>query len=118
MQIGETLLVHSAQEWRAWLVEHHHDKKEIWLIYYKKASGKRGISYEESVDEALCFGWIDGTNKIIDSETYAGRFSPRRPKSHWTETNLAKVARLANEGRMTEAGLAALPEGVRMDSLS
>ena len=109
MEIGETLLVTSRQQWREWLAQHHADRKEIWLIYYKKSSGKTGISYEESVEEALCFGWIDGTNKGIDEETYAGRFTPRRPRSHWSASNRARVARLLQEGRMTEAGLAVLP---------
>lgn len=113
MVIGETLLAQSAQEWRAWLAQHHSDKQEIWLIYYKKTSGKTGISYEESVEEALCFGWIDGAIKGIDGETYAGRFSPRRAKSPWSESNRVRVKRLLREGRMTEAGLAALPADMR-----
>jgi uncharacterized protein YdeI (YjbR/CyaY-like superfamily) len=66
MQITETLPVTSAQQWREWLVQYHADRKEIWLIYYKKGSGKTGIAYEESVEEALCFGWIDGATKGID----------------------------------------------------
>jgi len=109
MEIGETLLVTSAQEWRAWLTQHHADRKEIWLIYYKKTSGKTGISYEESVEEALCYGWIDGAIKGIDAETYAGRFTPRRPKSPWSASNRARVAQLLRDMRMTEAGLAVLP---------
>jgi len=109
MEIGETLLIHSRQEWRDWLAQHHRDYKEIWLIYYKKTSGKTGIAYEESVEEALCFGWIDGTTKGIDQETYAGRFTPRRPKSPWSESNRGRVTRLLREGRMTGAGLAVLP---------
>src|SRR5207302_10709496 len=113
MEIGETLLVTSRQEWRAWLAQHHADRKEIWLIYYKKTSGKTGISYEESVEEALCFGWIDGTNKGIDQETYAGRFTPRRPKSPWSDSNRERVGRLLLEGRMAEAGLAVLPADLR-----
>jgi len=113
MEIGETLLVTSRQEWREWLAQHHADRKEIWLIYYKKSSGKTGISSEESVEEALCFGWIDGTNKGIDEETYAGRFTPRRPRSPWAASNRARVARLLQEGRMTEAGLAVLPGDLR-----
>jgi uncharacterized protein YdeI (YjbR/CyaY-like superfamily) len=109
MEISETLLVTSRQQWREWLTQHHADCKEIWLIYYKKSSGKTGISYEESVEEALCFGWIDGANKGIDEETYAGRFTPRRPRSPWSASNRARVARLLQEGQMTEAGLAVLP---------
>ncbi len=113
MEISETLLVTSRQQWREWLTQHHADCKEIWLIYYKKSSGKTGISYEESVEEALCFGWIDGANKGIDEETYAGRFTPRRPRSHWSASNRARVGRLLQEGRMTEAGLAVLPADLR-----
>jgi uncharacterized protein YdeI (YjbR/CyaY-like superfamily) len=113
MEIGETLLVTSSQEWHAWLAQHHASYKEIWLIYYKKTSGKMGISYEESVEEALCFGWIDGAIKGIDAETYAGRFTPRRPKSPWSTSNRARVAHLLHTGRMTEAGLAALPADLR-----
>lgn len=113
MDIGETLLVTSRQGWRDWLSQHHADRKEIWLIYYKKSSGKSGISYEESVEEALCFGWIDGAIKGIDEETYAGRFTPRRAKSPWSASNRARVARLLQEGRMTEAGLDVLPEDLR-----
>src|SRR5712692_6477148 len=112
MEIGETLLVTTRQEWREWLAQHYRDRKEIWLIYYKKGSGKTGISYEESVEEALCFGWIDGINKGINEETYAGRFTPRRPKSPWSASNRARAARLLREGRMTEAGLAVLPAEV------
>jgi uncharacterized protein YdeI (YjbR/CyaY-like superfamily) len=113
MEIGETLLVTSRSEWRAWLAQHHRDRKEIWLIYYKKTSGKTGITYDESVEEALCFGWIDGANKDIDQETYAGRFTPRRAKSPWSDSNRERVARLLREGHMTEAGLTALPPDLR-----
>ena len=113
MEIGETLLVYTADEWREWLALHHQAKKEIWLVYYKKTSGKSGISYEESVEQALCFGWIDGAIKGIDAETYAGRFTPRRAKSPWSESNRARVARLLRDGRMTEAGLAVMPEDLR-----
>ena len=113
MDIGETLLVSSSQEWRMWLAQHHEEKKEIWLIYYKKTSGKTGITYEESVEEALCFGWIDGAIKGIDGDTYAGRFTPRRAKSPWSESNRVRVARLLRDGKMTEAGLAVLPADLR-----
>ncbi len=110
MQITETLLVTSAQQWHEWLAQHHADRKEIWLIYYKKSSGKTGIIYEESVEEAWCCGWIDGATKGIDEESYAGRFTPRRARSQWSESNRARVVRLLREGRMTEVGLAMLPE--------
>jgi uncharacterized protein YdeI (YjbR/CyaY-like superfamily) len=109
MEVGETLLIATREEWHEWLAQHHHVYKEIWLVYYKKNSGKTGISYEESVEEALCFGWIDGAIKGIDLETYAGRFTPRRVKSTWSDSNRRRVARLLRDGRMTEAGLAILP---------
>jgi len=100
MEVGETLLVTTREEWREWLAQHHKEYKEIWLVYYKKTSGKKGISYEESVEEAI---------KGIDLETYAGRFTPRRAKSPWSDSNRERVARLLRDGRMTEAGLAVVP---------
>ncbi len=109
MEIGETLRVRSRTQWRAWLARHHRDRNEIWLVYNKKSSGKAGISYDESVEEALCFGWIDGQTKTIDAVTYAGRFTPRRPGSNWSASNLERVRRLLKEGRMTEAGRRTLP---------
>src|SRR5438067_11786053 len=112
MEVGETLLVTTRDEWREWLAQYHRVYKEIWLVYYKKTSGKTGISYEESVEEALCFGWIDGMTKGIDEESYAGRFTPRRARSRWSESNRVRVVRLLREGRMTEAGLAVLPEAL------
>ena len=87
-------------------------KKEIWLVQYKKATKKPSISYVEAVEEAICFGWIDGFEKGMDSERYATRFTPRRPRSNWTETNKERARRLIAEGRMTEAGLACLPADV------
>lgn len=118
MEIGETLLIHTASEWREWLALHHATKKEIWLVYYKKTSGKTGVSYEESVEQALCFGWIDGAIKGIDNDTYAGRFTPRRVKSPWSESNRERVARLLRDGRMTEAGIAVLPDDLRITGTS
>ena len=109
MDIGETLTVSSPVGWRDWLARHSASRKDIWLVYFKKTSGKSGISYEESVEEALCFGWIDGQMKSIDAERYAIRFSPRRSRSKWSETNRALALRLIQEGRMTEVGRSALP---------
>jgi len=109
MEIGETVSVRSRAEWRRWLARHHSDSTEIWVIYNKKTSGRGGISYEESVEEALCYGWIDGQTKTIDDATYAGRFTPRRPGSSWSASNVARIRRLRSEGRMHEAGLAILP---------
>ena len=109
MKIGETLYVTQREDFRRWLEENHRSKKEIWLVQYKKATHKPSLNYVEAVEEALCFGWIDGLEKSLDSERYALRFSPRRPRSNWTETNKERARRLIAEGKMTEAGRATLP---------
>ena len=113
MEIGETIYVTAGDEFRMWLEENHQTKKEIWLVQYKKATKKPSINYVEAVEEALCFGWIDGTQKSMDAESYALRFSPRRPKSNWTETNKERARKLIAEGKMTEAGRASLPPDVK-----
>jgi uncharacterized protein YdeI (YjbR/CyaY-like superfamily) len=112
MKIGETLYVTNREDFRKWLAENHSSKKEIWLIQYKKAAKKPSINYVEAVEEALCFGWIDNTEKSMDTERYATRFSPRRPKSNWTDTNKERARKLIAEGKMTEAGFATLPTDV------
>lgn len=109
MQIGKTLYVKTRSEWHNWLEKHHDKEPEVWLIYYRKASGKERISYSEAVEEALCFGWIDSIEKGIDEECFAQRFSPRRPKSNWSPLNLERMKRLIKEGRMTPAGLKYYP---------
>lgn len=110
MEIGETLRVGSRAEWRKWLAMHHKDRSEIWLLYNRKmAAGRGGITYEESVEEALCYGWIDGQVKGFDEALIAGRFTPRRARSNWSPSNIARVKRLLHEGRMTDAGLAVVP---------
>ena len=113
MEIGETLLVHARQEWREWFAAHIHTHKEIWLVFYKKSVHRSGISFDDAIEEALCFGWIDSQLKGINEQTYAIRFTPRRPKSQWTAGNRARAARLMSEGKMTEAGLAVLPAEMR-----
>ncbi len=113
MEIGETLYVTSPAEFRKWLTANHKAKKEIWLVQYKKAAKKPSIKYLEAVEEAICFGWIDGFEKGIDAERYATRFTPRRPKSNWTETNKERARRLIAEGRMRPAGFASLPEDLQ-----
>jgi uncharacterized protein YdeI (YjbR/CyaY-like superfamily) len=109
MEIGETIYVTTREELRKWFEKNHKIKKEIWLIQYKKATKKASINYVEAVEEAICFGWIDGFEKGMDAERYATRFSPRRPKSNWTETNRERARTMIAEGKMTEAGLATLP---------
>ena len=108
MKVTRTLYVHRVADWRAWLRKHHKTSREIWLIYYRKSSGKPRISYNDSVDEALCFGWIDSIQKKIDEERLAQRFSPRRPGSNVSEMNKARARRLVREKRMTPAGLKAI----------
>jgi uncharacterized protein YdeI (YjbR/CyaY-like superfamily) len=114
MDLGKTLKVRNSLEWRRWLARHHADTKEIWLVYYKKASGKSGVTYEESVLEGLAYGWIDGLTKSIDKDSYACRFTPRRRDSNWSASNIARVKKLLAEGRMAEPGLATLPEHLRL----
>lgn len=112
MEIGETLRVSTREEWRAWLAEHHQDKPDIWLILYKSGSGKRSLPFNSAQEEALCWGWTDSTLKPIDAECYALRFSPRRKSSQWGRTNKARALRMLREGRMSPAGMAALPPDV------
>lgn len=107
-KITRTLYVHRVADWRAWLRKHHKTSREIWLVYYRKSSGKPRISYNDSVDEALCFGWIDSTQKKMDEDRLAQRFTPRRPGSKTSEMNKARARRLVREHRMTPAGLAVI----------
>ena len=95
------------QDFRAWLEEHHAGAGELLVGYYKKGSGRPSITWPESVDEALCFGWIDGIRRRIDDESYSIRFTPRRARSIWSAVNIARAGELIAEGRMTPAGLAA-----------
>ncbi len=106
MDIGEMVYCATREEWRAWLEENHDKCKDIWLIYYKKGSGKPRVPYDAAVEEALCFGWIDSTAKPIDEEKYAQRYTPRKPNSGWSELNMRRMEQLIKDGRMTKAGLA------------
>lgn len=95
----------SPSEFRAWLEAHHAEADELWVGYYKRGTGRPSMTWPESVDEALCFGWIDGVRRSVDSERYAIRFTPRRPGSNWSAVNLGRVEALIAEGRMRPAGL-------------
>ena len=97
----------SASVFRDWLASNHHKVQELWVGFYKKKSGKDGISYPEAVDEALCFGWIDGIKKAVDDVSYTHRFTPRKPKSIWSAVNIERVGELKRLGRMTAPGLKA-----------
>jgi len=94
-------------EFRAWLKKHHKSAGELWVGYYRKDSGKPTVTWQESVDEALCFGWIDGIRKKISDEAYTNRFTPRRATSNWSAINIARVAELTKLKRMQPAGVAA-----------
>jgi len=94
-------------DFRIWLEAHHQTRPELWVGFYKKASGKPSITWPESVDEALCFGWIDGIRKSLNSLSYIIRFSPRQKRSVWSEINIKRVEVLLAEGRVAAAGLRA-----------
>ncbi len=90
--------------WRNWLSKNHDRKKEVWLVFYKKAAGKPGVSYDEAVKEALCFGWIDSTQRPNNSESTIQRFTPRKPGSNWSELNKERARRLIASKQMTASG--------------
>jgi uncharacterized protein YdeI (YjbR/CyaY-like superfamily) len=102
---SETFCPASQQEWRKWLEEHHQSKQSVWLVQYKKKANKPSISWEESVDEALCFGWIDSIRKTLDGEKYIQFFSKRKPAGNWSKINKEKIQMLIQDGRMAQAGL-------------
>lgn len=108
MEITQSLYVTMRAAWRAWLAENHAQAAEIWLIFYKRHTGQPSLPYDDAVEEALCFGWIDSLVRRLDDERYAQKFTPRRPKSPWSESNRQRVARLLAAGQMTEAGLKTL----------
>ena len=101
--------------WRAWLAKNHANESEAWLVYYKKHTGKPSVGYLDSVREALCFGWIDGLKRRIDDETYAHRFTPRKPRSKWSPQNIRLATELIEAGLMTAAGLSAFEQRVNYD---
>jgi uncharacterized protein YdeI (YjbR/CyaY-like superfamily) len=96
------------KEWREWLEKNHFQAKSVWLIYYKKNENGRLLTWSEAVDEALCFGWIDGLSKKLDNERYMQFFTQRKPTSAWSKINKAKVERLTEEGLMKQSGLDAI----------
>lgn len=103
-------------EWRAWLEANHATASEVVVGFYRKGSGKRSITWPEAVDEALCFGWIDGVRRKIDDESYSNRVTPRKARSNWSAINIARVAELTTQGRMTAAGLAAFEKRIETKS--
>ena len=112
-----TLDVSRAAEWRSWLQRNHLAQEGVWLVFYKKDSGHPTISYEDAVDEALAFGWIDSVIKKIDEKRFARKFTPRRPGSIWSKYNAERVKTLTAEGRMTRWGLDAFEKRTNRTSL-
>jgi uncharacterized protein YdeI (YjbR/CyaY-like superfamily) len=108
MKLGKTLYVADRKNWRSWLQKNHDKEKEVWLIYYRKSSGKPRMPYNDAVEEALCYGWIDSILKRIDEKRFAQRFSPRRPDSVLSELNKERIRRLIANKRMTSKGLDAV----------
>jgi uncharacterized protein YdeI (YjbR/CyaY-like superfamily) len=104
----DLLHVTTREDWRAWLAEHHATETEVWLVFAKRHTGKPRVSYDEAVEEALCYGWIDSIVRKLDDDQYAQKFTPRKDRTKWSAPNLERVRRLLAEGRMTDAGIAVL----------
>jgi uncharacterized protein YdeI (YjbR/CyaY-like superfamily) len=112
-RIDETFFAADAAAWADWLAAHHGDRREIWLLLHKKHVAEPCISYAEAVEEALCWGWVDGLANRWDERSYAQRFTPRKPGSVWAESNVKRVERLIADGRMQPQGLALVEEAKR-----
>lgn len=101
----DLIFFNNQKEFRDWLEEHHSETRELWLGYYKKSTGRASLTWSASVDAALCFGWVDGIRKTIDSESYKIRFTPRKIDSVWSAVNVKKVKALIQLGKMQPAGM-------------
>ncbi len=112
----EQLYVTDRDEWRNWLDKHHNQKKEIWLVYYKKHTNKPSIPYDDAVEEAICFGWIDSTVRTLDDERYMQKFTPRKKKSNWSDLNKERARKMIKAGKMTEAGCEKIRELLAEDN--
>ncbi|MFC2131569.1 YdeI family protein [Bacteroidota bacterium] len=108
MEISKIIYFDNRKDWRLWLRKNHKKEREIWLIYYNKASGKPRIPYNDAVEEALCYGWIDSTLKKIDKDRFTQRFTPRNHKSQLSVMNKERIRRLIKSKKMTKAGLKAV----------
>ena len=109
--------VHTRRAWRAWLARHHAASAGVWLVFHKDHTGVRSIGYDDSVREALCFGWVDSLIKRLDDDRYARKFTPRKPASKWSDSNRARWAELKAAGLLAPAGLAAAPTDNRYGPL-
>jgi uncharacterized protein YdeI (YjbR/CyaY-like superfamily) len=109
----DTFYAKDREEWRRWLEDNHDSYRGIWLVIFKKGSGKPHITYEEAVEEGLCFGWIDNKPNVIDEERFKLRFTPRKPRSAWSRSNKKRVEKLIEQGLMTPAGMRKIEEAKR-----
>jgi uncharacterized protein YdeI (YjbR/CyaY-like superfamily) len=110
---AETVQLEDRAAWRAWLERHHEQAASIWLVTWKKPTGRPRVDYDAAVEEALCFGWVDSKSRSVDDERTSLYFTPRRPQSAWSESNVARVSRLESEGLMRPAGRQAVAEAKR-----
>ena len=113
---GKHITPRNRNAWRRWLAANHARVPEVWVLFYKKAAlgpGRPTLSYGESVEQAICFGWIDGLKRRIDDERYAHRFTPRKPDSRWSESNRLRLERMRAQGLMTPAGEGAVAASIR-----
>ncbi len=109
----EELYVTDRKQWRDWLEKNHATAKGVWLVYYKVHTGKPSVPYGDSVEEALCFGWIDGIIKKLDDERFCRKFMPRKTKSRWSETNKKRAEKIIRQRKMTEAGMVRIKDAKR-----
>ena len=105
------------KEWRNWLASHHASEKEIWLVYYRAGSGTLGVAYEDSIEEALCFGWVDSIIQKVDDSRYARKFTPRKESSKWSTVNKRRAEKMISTGLMTEVGMQKIEAARRSGSL-
>lgn len=108
LDVSKLLYLVDREEWRVWLEKHHQSETEVWLVYFKSHSGKPRIAYNDAVEEALCFGWIDSTVKSIDDDRFAQRFSVRNPKSTYSQANKERLRELVKRGKVSKAVVATL----------
>src|SRR5215510_13155501 len=105
----KTLDPRSPEEWRSWLARHHDSESEVWLVFHKRHTGRTSISYEDAVDQALCYGWVDSLIKRLDEARYARKFTPRKADSKWSDANRKRYARLKAEGHLVSPGMNRAP---------
>ena len=116
MELNDALFFENRGEWRKWLEKNHEKEKEVWLIHHRKRPAKKGIQLEEAVEEAICFGWIDGKLKRVDETRFVLRYSSRKAKSVWSKLNREKVEKMMKAGKMTTAGLRIVEEAKKNGS--